>query len=124
MRRPFIPTLVGEWMLATSWGFLFMNRPTLSKMFGKRSINSDESFAFPDPGTAAERGARVALLPLATFLELKLASGMTAADRLKDLADVQELIRIERLPRELADRHDPFVRDKYIELWRAVESRR
>ena len=79
--------------------------------------------AFPDPGTAAERGARVALLPLPLLVELKLASGMTAPDRLKDLADVQELIRINRLPRTLAVELNPFVRDKYIELWRAVADR-
>jgi len=79
--------------------------------------------AFPDPGTAAERGARVALLPLTLLVELKLASGMTAPDRLKDLADVQELIRINRLPRTLAVELNPFVRDKYIELWRAVADR-
>jgi len=79
--------------------------------------------AFPDPDTAAERGARVALLPLALLVELKLASGMTAPDRLKDLADVQELIRINRLPRTLAAELNPFVRDKYIELWQAVANR-
>ena len=64
---------------------------------------------FPDPATAALRGARVALLPLPMLVELKLASGMTAPHRLKDLADVQELIRI-----------NAFVRDKYLELWQAV----
>jgi hypothetical protein len=80
--------------------------------------------SFPDPGVSAERGARVALLPLPKLLELKLASGMTAADRLKDLADVQEVIRIKRLPRILANELDPFVRDKYLELWQAVEDRR
>ena len=56
---------------------------------------------FPDPATTALRGTRVALLPLTTLLELKLASGMTAPHRLKDLADVQELIRIQQLPRAL-----------------------
>ena len=76
---------------------------------------------FPDPATAAERGARVALLPLPVLLELKLASGMTAPHRLKDLADVQEVIRVQRLPRTLASVLDPFVRDKYLELWQAVE---
>ncbi len=79
--------------------------------------------AFPDPGTTAERGARVALLPLVLLVELKLASGMTAPDRLKDLADVQELIRINRLPRTLAAELNPFVRDKYVELWQAVADR-
>lgn len=76
---------------------------------------------FPDPSTAAERGARVALLPLATLIELKLASGMTAAHRLKDLADVQEVIRIQRLPRAFVDRLNAFVREKYLELWQAVQ---
>ncbi len=80
--------------------------------------------AFPDPGEAAERGARVALLSLAKLLELKLASGMTATDRLKDLADVQEVIRIKGLPRAFANELNPFVRDKYLELWQAVEDRR
>ena len=78
---------------------------------------------FPDPAQVAERGARVALLPLATLLELKLASGLTAPDRLRDLADVQEVIRIRRLPRALSADLDPFVRGKYLELWEAVQHR-
>jgi hypothetical protein len=77
--------------------------------------------AFPDPATAAERGARVALLPLPRLIELKLASGMTAPHRLKDLADVQEVIRILRLPRAIVSELDAFVRDKYVELWQAVQ---
>ena len=80
--------------------------------------------AFPDPAAAAERGARVALLPLATLVELKLASGLTAADRIKDLADVQEVIRIRQLPRDFAGALDPYVRDKYLELWDALQQRR
>lgn len=79
---------------------------------------------FPDPGAVAERGARIALLSLPRLIELKLASGMTAPDRLKDLADVQELIRINRLPSTLATELDSFVRDKYLELWRGVDAQR
>jgi hypothetical protein len=78
---------------------------------------------FPDPATAADRGAHVALLPLPMLLELKLASGLTAPDRLKDLADVQELIRIKQLPRTVADELNAFVREKYLELWQAVQQR-
>lgn len=76
---------------------------------------------FPDPATAARRGARVALLPLPNLLELKLASGMTAPDRLKDLADVQEVIRALRLPDTFSGELNPFVREKYLELWRSVQ---
>ena len=76
---------------------------------------------FPDPAVAAVRGARVALLPLATLVELKLASGMTAPHRLRDLADVQELIRINGLPRGFAESLDASVRDKFVELWQSVQ---
>ena len=50
----------------------------------------EKPIAFPDPATTALRGERFALLPLARFLELKLASGMVAPHRGKDLVDVQE----------------------------------
>lgn len=76
--------------------------------------------SFPDPGLEAQRGARVALLPVARLVELKLASGMTAPHRLKDLADVQELIRVAGLPRELGEELAPYVREKYLELWQAI----
>jgi hypothetical protein len=52
--------------------------------------------------------------------ELKLASGMTAADRLKDLADLQEVIKIKGLEPEFADKLDPSVREKFRELQHAV----
>ncbi len=80
-----------------------------------------KSVSFPDPGVAARRGARVSLLPLPTLLELKLASGLSAPHRLKDLADVQEVIRALGLPESLAAELDASVRAKYSELWRSVQ---
>jgi len=77
--------------------------------------------AFPDPATTAIRGEKFSLLPLPRFLELKLASGMTAARRLHDLADVLDLIVSAKLGVELADELEPYVRDKYLELWRAAQ---
>jgi hypothetical protein len=47
---------------------------------------------------------------------------MTAPHRLRDLADVQELIKIRRLAADFAERLDPYLRDKYLELWNAVAS--
>lgn len=79
--------------------------------------------AFPDPSEAAVRGRRVALLPLGKLIELKLASGMSAPHRLKDLADVLELVRALALPRELGASLDASVRDKYDELWQAAQAR-
>jgi hypothetical protein len=78
--------------------------------------------AFPDPAEAAVAGAdRFRILALPKLVELKLASGMTAPHRLKDLADVLELIRAIKLPMELAGDLDPYVREKYGELWRAAQ---
>ncbi len=77
---------------------------------------------FPDPAQAAVRGRRVALLSLEKLIELKLASGMSAPYRLKDLADVLELIRVLALPREKALSLNASVRAKYEELWQAARA--
>ncbi len=78
--------------------------------------------AFPDPlvGTVMIDGIR--FLTPAKLVELKLASGMSAPHRLKDLADVLELIRAAKLTRELAGELDESVRGKYDELWLAASS--
>ncbi len=78
--------------------------------------------AFPDPARAAVRGQRVALLSLSQLIELKLASGISAPHRLKDLADVLELIRALALDLALAQSLDSSVRAKYAELWEAAQT--
>ncbi len=78
--------------------------------------------AFPDPSTASVEIDGIRFLSLERLVELKLASGMTNAGRIKDLADVQELIRVLRLDAGFADRLDAYVRPKYAELWSAVAS--
>jgi hypothetical protein len=40
---------------------------------------------------------------------------------MKDLADVQELIRAVRLPLELGERLHPMVQPKYAEIWHATK---
>jgi hypothetical protein len=77
--------------------------------------------AFPDPAVTAIRGERFALLPMPRYLELKLASGMVAPHRAKDLVDVQELIRSAALPASVADELHPWVRDKFLELWHLAQ---
>lgn len=76
--------------------------------------------AFPDPAECSIEVGGIRYLRLATLVELKLASGMSHAGRLKDLADVQELIRARELPLELRDDLHPYVREKYGELWQAT----
>jgi len=82
-----------------------------------------KSVRFPDPATVAIRSEHGAFLPLETLIELKLASGLSAPHRLKDLADVLELIRAADLPEALVTRLDPSVRAKYTELWNAAQTR-
>lgn len=79
--------------------------------------------AFPDPATTALRGDRFALLPMPKFIELKLASGMAAPHRGKDLVDVQELIRSAGLSADVAADLDPWVRAKFLELWHFAQVR-
>jgi hypothetical protein len=78
--------------------------------------------AFPDPAVSAIRGQPFAMLPVEMWVELKLASGMVAPHRLKDLADVQELIRSASLALEFGERLHPWVRGKFDELWNAVRA--
>ncbi len=81
-----------------------------------------KSVRFPDPAKVAVRGTHGAFLPLASLVDMKLASGMSAPHRLKDLADVLELVRAARIPRTLEAELDPTVRAKFIELWEAAQA--
>jgi hypothetical protein len=76
---------------------------------------------FPEPASIPKDGP-YRLLDLRTLVELKLASGLTAPDRLVDLADVLALIRANGLPDAFADTLDPYVRAKFLELWRAAQT--
>lgn len=77
--------------------------------------------AFPDPADVAIEIDGINYLRLPTLIDLKLASGMTNPGRIKDLADVQEMIRILKLEEAFAEQLDPFVREKFLELRRAVD---
>jgi hypothetical protein len=76
--------------------------------------------AFPDPGEFSVVIEGIKTISLEKLIELKLTSGMTAGDRLKDLADVQELIKLKELDESFAGHLNEFVREKYLELCRGV----
>lgn len=80
--------------------------------------------AFPDPdlpGVTLEiDGVRV--IALDRLIELKLASGLSAPHRLRDLADVQDLIVRLDLPLSLTETLDASVRAKYEELWQQAQA--
>ncbi len=75
---------------------------------------------FPDPATVAIEIQGAKFVTLAKLLEMKIASGM-APTRMKDLADVMELIKVNRLGEHFADQLHPYVRPKYAELWRLAQ---
>ena len=80
--------------------------------------------AFPDPALVFEVIDGIRVARLITLIELKLASGMTAPHRLSDLGDVQRLIEIAKLPEDLAESLNPYVRGTYKKLWEGVAASR
>ncbi len=79
--------------------------------------------SFPEPTNASQEQEGLRVVTLDKLIELKLASGMSAPHRLRDLADVQDLISTLHLPLDFANRLDSSVRDKFRELWNAANSR-
>jgi len=79
---------------------------------------------FPDPVESFVVIDGIKTVTLEKLIELKLASGMTAPDRLKDLADVQELIKVKSLDASFAERLDSSVRGRFLELQEAVQQAR
>lgn len=75
---------------------------------------------FPEPSDTSIVIDGISYLNLNSLLELKLASGMTNPGRIRDLADVQELIRTLELPEKRAEELNPFVREKFVELWAGI----
>lgn len=73
--------------------------------------------AIPRPAEAAVVGERFRVLSLHKLVELKLASGMTAPHRMQDLTDVMRLIHVRKLAPAFAEQLDPYVREKFSELW-------
>jgi hypothetical protein len=57
-----------------------------------------------------------------TLVVSKLASGMTGGiQRMKDLTDMVELIQTGAFSAEFADQLNPYVREKYLELWQGIQ---
>jgi Uncharacterised nucleotidyltransferase len=80
--------------------------------------------AFPDPSTpgVTEEVDGIQVLALDKLIEVKLAAGQSAPNRLRDLADVQDLITHLGLSRAFVETLDPSVRDTYHDLWDSAQS--
>ncbi len=78
--------------------------------------------AFPPPETVSQPNDEgTPFISLQTLLQLKLASGMTATHRPRDFDDVIQLVRANSLPLEYADTLNPYVAEKFRELWLAAQ---
>jgi hypothetical protein len=77
--------------------------------------------AVPEPRLASVAGEKYRVLSLPALVELKLASGMTAPHRMQDLTDILRLIHVTRLARDFSEQLDPYVRDKFLELWQLAQ---
>lgn len=77
---------------------------------------------FPSPASVPREDEGHRVLDLRTLVELKLASGLSASDRLQDFADVIALIRANGLGQDYGSQLSDYVRDKYSELWRAAQN--
>lgn len=73
--------------------------------------------AFPKPDDVKEEDEdHLLFVNLKTLIELKLASAKSAPHRIRDRADVLELIHLLRLSPEYADDLNPYVRDEFLAL--------
>ena len=82
-----------------------------------------KAVAFPDPAEVRIESAGIYYINLPNLIDLKLASGMTGGlTRGKDIVDVVELIKVRPLPAELADQLNPYVRERYLEMWRELQT--
>jgi hypothetical protein len=73
--------------------------------------------SFPNPAEARFQNEGLWLITLEKLIELKLASGLTAPHRLRDISDVQELIVCLKLPSDFEVKLDSSVRAEYRRLW-------
>ena len=78
--------------------------------------------AFPVPAQYMFENEDAHFLTLEKLIELKLAAGMTAPHRLRDLADVQDLIIALQLPQDFTQKLDASVRLEYERLRLAAQS--
>ena len=78
--------------------------------------------AFPDPLDARTERDGIWLITLEKLIELKLASGLSAPHRLKDISDIQELIIRLKLTKDFARKLDNSVQTEFLRLWKNSQS--
>jgi hypothetical protein len=75
----------------------------------------------PDPIEASVEKDGIRWMTLPVLIDIKLASGMTSPAKAKELEDVKELIKGLNLNAKYGQNLNEYVREKYEELFLAVE---
>jgi hypothetical protein len=75
----------------------------------------------PEPIEASVEKDGIRWMTLPVLIDIKLASGMTSSTKTKDLDDVKELIKGLNLDAKYGQNLNEYVREKYEELFLAVE---
>jgi len=119
--------LVGRGYLPAFTGALKRFRDTASNVkieiltTGDYAGGKPGPIVFPDPGSASVEREGLRVITVEKLIELKLASGLNVPHRLRDLADVQDLIVNLELPLQLAEQLDESVRPEYRRLWELAQ---
>lgn len=74
---------------------------------------------FPNPEGQTVEEDNVRVITLEKLIEFKLAFGLSVTHRMRDLADVQDLIVALSLPLNFMDKLDKSVRSGYRRIWEA-----
>ena len=80
--------------------------------------------AFPHPSANEMIQDGIRFISLEKLIELKLASGLSAPHRLRDLSDVQDLILALDMPLDFQQHLDSSVQAEYRRLWQAAQTGR
>jgi hypothetical protein len=76
---------------------------------------------FKEPDNLASKNNPV-YISLFNLIQYKLSSGLYGHLRLRDFADVQELIRLNKLPKSYCDLSRDDIKNKYLEIWKQVNT--
>jgi hypothetical protein len=101
-----------------------MRSQFFKKYMNKSQISGDgiNGLEFSEPKKISETVNGLPILSLEKLIEYKISSGIYG-DRLKDLGDVQELIKANKLPLDFGDNFRKDLREKYSEIWYAEQKR-
>lgn len=136
--------LPGSWSPDPAHAHSFVDAATGAKLFfypsgspiagsgagsGSGSGSGASGFTYPAVapaagGIAPVNAGGVQVAPLVPLINMRLACAQGGSHRLKDAAEVQELIRCGWLPEDLADQLHESVRGDYLRIWAGEAERR